>query len=512
MLGLQTSLSRTGLTLEHSGLRYVKLKKRKKWEVESKGYLPLPEGVFQDDQLVDIELLRGPLLQWASEQQLKGSSVYLSIPTSQIIIRRMKIQSTNPKDYRQLVALEVETTLHLPFEDPVYDFVATGVEDESTQLLVFAVSKQIVQAYAELFQSAGIRVLGIELSATALARAIQKDNDKLSFDETMLINLDRKVLEIYMFHEGHPVFVRTINLYGQSDEENSGLTAAQLSEVTAEISRMLNFYQFSIHEGNARIAEALITGFPEGRNQLLAELPQSLTEMKIGIAEFEAYAAIPEDGADLDPYCIPIGLALRENDKENINLMVVQDRQSRLRPYLIGAALLVWVLCAVGIGYMYMDNQSTAADNEKEIQRLNEQIVLLEQGLAAQKGNSGSQSNPLEIIESIQVHRRDAVAVLNELNAKLPKGAIIRTTSYNNPEQIGLNIVFQNANDASKYLFDLRRMSFVAGAQLQSVSKETIGDTSGISSADGTTTNVPSVIVQIHSAAYAVQFKKPEGA
>jgi type IV pilus assembly protein PilN len=498
--------SRIGLTLDQTGVRFVKLKNKKKWEVERKGFLEMPQGVFQDDQLADIELLRGPLIQWVSENRLKGTTVYLSIPTSQIIIRGMSIQSNNAKELHNLVALEVETTLHLPFEDPIYDYVTTGEEEESTKLLVFAVSRQLVQAYLELLQSAGLKVQGIELAATALAKAI-KVHHKESFNETMLINLDRKMLEIYMFHEGHPVFIRTINLYGQDEEGSNALTQTQLSEVTAEISRMLNFYQFSIHEGRTRISQTIITGFAEGRNQLLAELPQSLSDMKINIIEFESFAADMDSESEMDPYRVAIGLALNDKVNKTINLLNTQDHESKLRPLLLGIAVIIWVIGVIGIGFLFLDNRSTEADNKQEIQRLNDQILLLENKLIAQNGSTVQQSNPLEAIKGIQDNRRDALAVLAELTDKMPSGGVIRTLSYNNPNELGMTVQFRNANDASRYLFDLRRMSFAAVAQLQSVSKEMVGDSSSVTSVSGTA----SLLVQVNSATYSVQFKKPEG-
>lgn len=136
MLGLQNPVA--GLAIEQTGIRYISFKNKKSWEVRKKRYLPLPPGLIVENQVADSEALLETVKHWVKAERLRGSRVSLSIPPSQIIIRKMSIPSTNPKQVEQLVKLEVETGMHLPFESPVYDYVTMDVDEENSHLLVFA--------------------------------------------------------------------------------------------------------------------------------------------------------------------------------------------------------------------------------------------------------------------------------------------------------------------------------------------------------------------------------------
>lgn len=125
----------------------------------------------------------------------------------------------------------------------------------------------------------------------------------------MLINIEQNVLDVYMFRSGNPVFIRTINQMDlnsgvqpsiqagidyvrEAAATSTGMAGGLLApgrmlEITAEISRMLNFYQYSLHDGSTRIQSVLITGPLQIRNQLLEELQQSLTELEVATIGLE---------------------------------------------------------------------------------------------------------------------------------------------------------------------------------------------------------------------------------
>ncbi|RKP57209.1 hypothetical protein D7Z26_04290 [Cohnella endophytica] len=503
-----------GIALDESGVRFVKLKKRKKWEVERSGYLPLPPGMFNDDQIVDKEQLQELLAKWVKSQKLKGNSVTISIPSSKIIIRRLTIPSVNAKEISQLVRLEVETTLHLPFEDPVFDYVTIDKDDTGSHILVFAASRQIVQAYIHLMEGAGLKVKGVELTATALARAITTVQ-KEPLRETMLVNREASNLEIHMFHEGMPVFVRAIPLNDLTDEDEQGLNAGKLAEIMAEISRMLNFYQFSIYDGNSRIQRALITGIEEGSLQLLAELQQAQSEIDIQLVDFGEYFS-NSAASEVAASAMAIGLAIPQTEPEKLNLLPGHDREAKLLPLILASAVFVWILGMAAAGYTYFDNKSTLADQKESIQSGNEQLSSLENKLIArnQQAQSSVRSNPIEVISEVQKHRKDAVAIMEELSNKLPEGSDIETLHYSQSDQITLTVSVSRVEDASRYLFSLRSMSFASGAQLQSLTKETIGllvsnsDDGGTSAIAPSTARLPGIVKQ--TAIYSVQFKKTE--
>jgi Competence protein A./Fimbrial assembly protein (PilN). len=461
------SNKRVGLTIDHGGVRYARVRKRKKgWEIEKTGFLPFADGVILEDQFTSIEELRTSLKVWVKKERLTGASITLAIPTSQIIIRKLQMGTVNPKELNQLIHLEVETALHLPFEDPVYDYIAAGSSEQSTNVLVYASPQKWIKQCIELLESAGLKVKLAELASTAFARAIQA-RYKDSLENTMLIHLDKANVEVYMFHQGHPVFMRVINEYDYSGTEDGMFTPELIYSINAEISRLLSFYQYSIHDGQEKIVQAIIAGELAGRNQLAAELQQAQPDMRVETVELESPLR-KRVRRKLDEYMIPFGLAIREKTTAGINLMPEKVRKSRQIPAKLLIAGIVWLLCLGAILALNANNRLQISDYEHTVQVLKDKTALLQQQLSTQNTEAPAATDPQAVIQFIQEHRQDAAAVLDELTNHLPYGARLTTIEYNQPGVLALTFKSPDLTALSAYLTSLRAMSFVGGVQLQS--------------------------------------------
>ncbi|WP_162551158.1 pilus assembly protein PilM [Paenibacillus tepidiphilus] len=507
MLGLQNSAA--GLAIEQTGIRYISLKNKKSWEVRKKRYLPLSPGMIVENQVADSAALLERVKQWVKEEKLRGSRVALSIPPSQIIIRKMSIPSTNPKQVEQLVKLEVETGLHLPFESPVYDYVTIDVDEETSHLLVFAAPRKPIQDYIDILEGAGLRVNSVEIAATALARSLAL-GQKAQFEETMLINIERTTLDVYMFRSGNPVFIRTINQrdmnsgaqpafhpdrgYAQEAAASSEfaddlLMPGQMVEITAEISRMLNFYQYSLHDGTTRIQNVLIAGPQRIRRQLFEELNQSLTELEVATIGLEYSADGGATDPELNDYRVAAGAALRGSNFLTINLLPKEDREAVLFPYVAAGLAGVFLLVALGTGYFYMSNKGQIADNEQQLQGAQDRSLMLQAELAKLNGTSGV-LNRKAAVDEIMAYKMDIVAVMTELAYGLPQGSIMRSVNYTYRTSIDLTVRVPSMEDASIYLANLRKMSFTVSAEIQKLTEGDTAAESGAASSYGSYTAV----------------------
>lgn len=493
-----------GLAIEQTGIRYVRLNTKKASGVARKGMLPLPAGMIIDNDIADRHGLGELLKRWVKKEGLRGSQVSLSIPPSQIIIRKMAMPTTNRKQLDQLVRLEVETGLHLPFDHAVYDYMVTDTDETSMQLLVFAAPGQLIESYMELLHEAGLKVQNIEISATALARAVVL-REHMDFTDTMLIHLDRTMLDVYLFHDGHPLFLRTINLYDltpppgepsywpgegtaaqeaaaasqtlSSDSEEpepEQLSAEQLVEITAEISRMLNFYQYSLHDGSTRITDVIVTGPATGRVQLLRELHQMLPDMDIRAAAFQEAARrglSPED-EDMNDFRIALGASLYGQGVNDLHLMPREDREAQVFPYIILSLVAVWLIGMAGMGWWYMASRGENIALSDQIQGVQDQTATIQKDLAALNTGGAAANNPQQIVQEVFESRMDAVAVLDDLDVKLPKGAVIRNIAYNQYGEITLSVNMLKMEDAAAYLSKLEQMPFAVKATIEKLTEE----------------------------------------
>ncbi|WP_308637904.1 pilus assembly protein PilM [Paenibacillus silvisoli] len=463
-----------GLSIEQTGIRLAALRKKKNWELERTGLFELPDGVIVDDQFIQLDTIRGSFKKWILREKLNSAAVTLAVPTSQIIVRKMRIPTTNAKELRSLIELEVETTLHLPFEEPVYDFLQIGMDETSTHVLIFAAPQKWIRTATELLQEAGLRVKAIAFPAAALSKALfSQQAEKTS--ETMVINIGESALEIFMFHEGSPIFMRAINLFETVGHQPGYLNEFQLADLTAEIARILNFYQFGLHEGASRITKAIVAGPFAAQKAFVRALHETQPEIAVEYAEFNAFdsdSLHKEQGE----FLIPAGLALPKDPSFHIDLLPKTNHEAKLFPLIAASVLGVWLLLMALMVYSYVNNHLEISDNKDQVQALNDQILLVENELLT--GAAKGQSNPLAAIETIKANQNDVVAIVNELENKLPFGGEIRTLGYTQEGHISLSASFNSMKDMSRYLFDLHRMSFTDDAGMQTMSKnDTIGST-----------------------------------
>ncbi|MDQ0192151.1 pilus assembly protein PilM [Paenibacillus wynnii] len=506
-----------GISIEESAVRYISLKKNKTWEVRKKGTLALPPGIIVENRVADSEALLGALKPWVKQQGLRGAKVLLAIPPAQIIIRKMSIPSTNEKQLEQLVKLEVETGLHLPFDNPVYDYVTTGVDEDQSHLLVFAAPRLPIQDYIDVLESAGLRVRSVEISATALARSITLGHEE-AFAETMLIHLEQSMLDIYMFKDGNPVFSRTINvtdLHQNKAEAPSGfdlteydkeaavtleitedvLSPEQMVEIIAEISRMLNFYQYSLHDGSTRISNVLITGTPGIRRQLYEELSQSLTEQQIVPVNLDQLEAGAGQDSELNSYRVATGAAIG-NQIRHIDLLPREDRETLLFPYVAIALIGIWLLGTLGTGIYFAAGKGQLSDQTQKLQGLQDRSAMLQQELTKLNNGGSTKLDRKAAIDEILKYKLNIVSVLNELAEGLPQGSALRNINYTYLTSIDLTVNVPGMEQASEYLVKLRKMSFTVNA---SIEKLTEGDTDSQSDAS---------LTRSYTAIYKVNLKE----
>lgn len=519
MLGIGPKVA--GLSIEATGIRYISFKNKQTCEVRKKKFLPLPPGLIIENQVADSEALFDQVRQWVKKEGLRGSRVSLSIPPSQIIIRKMSIPSTNDKQVEQLVKLEVETGLHLPFENPVYDYVTLEVDEEQSHLLVFAAPRKSIEDYVGILERAGLRVSSVEISATALARSIAAGHGE-GCAETMLINLEQSVMDIYMFRNGNPVFIRTINLIDlhqgrrvtgfslNAEQEVLDEVAAtveehllpeQMVEITAEISRMLSFYQYSLHDGSTRIKNLLITGSASVRNQLHLELQQSLAELEITPISLDhiANASVPDP--ELNDYRIATGAALRSDvNTKTIDLLPREDRETLLFPYIAMGLVAIWLLGAIGTGIFYTANKGQISNGEEQLVGLQDRSLMLQLELGKLKDSGPGQFDRKAAIEEILNNKINALSILDELTEGLPTGALLRDINYIYKTSIDLTVNVPTMEGASSYLRQLRQMSFTVDASIQKLSEGTVDQNAGLSGG-ATSINMYTAIYKVNLAA-----------
>jgi type IV pilus assembly protein PilM len=115
---------RNNLIIQDHVIRYLDMRQPELLEVKSSGERYLPEGIIQDGIITDGETLLKILEECIEEWGIKGREVHFLIPDSKLVIRKHHIPSVyKVEEIKRYLYLELGSTVHLPFEDPVFDYV-----------------------------------------------------------------------------------------------------------------------------------------------------------------------------------------------------------------------------------------------------------------------------------------------------------------------------------------------------------------------------------------------------
>lgn len=348
-----------GIELAPERINIAQLQKQRQgFKLAALSSLPIPEGIFQDGQIVDSPALAELIQKALAESKIKAQRVATAVPGRESIVRLIPLPAElNDQELRDMV-LNHEAGLYLPYprEEADVDYQKLGYfvdEDgiEKVQVLLVATRKQVTDTYIDTFQQAGLKVDILEITSFSLLRTIREQLRNFGPQEAaVLVDIQFDSTEIAIIVDGVPQFSRTIpigthqlqsallramNLPASRDTQmleeitipiadtqgrdfngiNPGTMAMLrvLAELADELRRSLDFYLSQ--SDNLEVAQILLAGPGGGLIQLHEFLQQRLNVPTIQIDPVTALSL--EVDESITPVQRPglgivLGLGLRE--------------------------------------------------------------------------------------------------------------------------------------------------------------------------------------------------------
>ncbi|RXI98412.1 pilus assembly protein PilM [Anaerobacillus alkaliphilus] len=307
-------------------IRYVDSKANNLQSIKEFGERYLPAGLIRDGKIVNRDSLINILEECVENWGLKKRNVNFLVPDSTVLFRKVSI----PKDVaddeiKGYLFFEIGTSIHLPFEDPIFDYHILGEIEDKKEILLFASPEKTVLEYEQLLETVQLKPVVADLSSLASYRLyhyldLSKPNEHL-----LLLQVSINSINLSIFHQHKPVFMRHLNivdldnLWSEKLDDNGDLAiycqnvekmTGNLQDNFLEIERVINFYKFSINQGNAEVTKILVTGdhpYLDYIKEKLAEMTSiniiSLTDDEFKLTKGES---IPYR------YHLPLGLLLKE--------------------------------------------------------------------------------------------------------------------------------------------------------------------------------------------------------
>jgi type IV pilus assembly protein PilM len=145
---------------------------------------PLEPGVVVSGEIRDPDALAGALSRFFDLHKLPKKGVRLGLSNNRIGVRVFEIEGvTDERQLENAIRFRAEEVLPIPLDEAVLDYV---VLDDSTRedgtpvrrILLVVAYREVVDRYLEACRTAGLEVVGIDLEAFALLRALAAPTDE----------------------------------------------------------------------------------------------------------------------------------------------------------------------------------------------------------------------------------------------------------------------------------------------------------------------------------------------
>jgi type IV pilus assembly protein PilM len=303
------------LVITDTAIRYADLKMESPLTLHSYGEKLLPQGVIADGKIIEYDTLAMILEECISDWGIKKQMVRFIVPSTSIIVKRMLVPSDIKEDeLKGYLFMEIGTSIHLPFEDPLFDVVLLGEKEDKQEILLVASPEEVIHSYRDMLDEVKLKPVAADISPLALYRYFYHQDMVRNTDHEMILQFDEKLLTISIFHNNQPIFLRPISLQGDlelaenADVESNALLF--LEDTFKEIEKVISFYKYSLNKGEVNVNKVILTGDHPDLKDIFGSLKERLD---VPVHKSPGDYALDTRGQSVpSQFDLAIGLALKE--------------------------------------------------------------------------------------------------------------------------------------------------------------------------------------------------------
>lgn len=276
MLFKSLKQQRSCIIIKDHVIRYVHSKKPSLHDINFYAERFLPEGIVREGQIIDKETFLTILDECIDNWKLRKREIQFCVPDSSVVIRNVNIPVTiEKKKLCGHLFMEIGESIHLPFEDPVYDYKVIGEDEENYEILIIAGREKVVNEMQQVLERLKLKPNAADVFPLAIYRLLYELNKVKEDEHILVVQNDISTINLTAFHKHVPLFSR--NFQSTLDKEklvlsdvngvdrliwNGGIDEIdnQAESLAREIERVINFYRFSYQKGKAGISKVLLLG------------------------------------------------------------------------------------------------------------------------------------------------------------------------------------------------------------------------------------------------------------
>ena len=183
-LGLFNKKMTISIEFRADEVRVVEGRYNKKNIIVNKCFsIPVPEGLYEDGVIKDMEKFTYTLQQGLSKNNVSRGDVYGVINSSNIIIREIRIPKVNEKQIAAILNYQLDEYLPVDPEGYVVQHIPLDiVEEEGVEkqnVMLVGVPKFMVETHLNLLQNLGLKPLALDYAGNAISKLI-RFNDSIN--------------------------------------------------------------------------------------------------------------------------------------------------------------------------------------------------------------------------------------------------------------------------------------------------------------------------------------------
>ena len=177
MLTKTRNKSLVGLDIEAGSIAATEVRSNGRPTVTGYGVAALPGGVFHEGEVTDVDALADELKKLFSQNKL-SRDVRLGVANQRVAVRTLFLPLIESSDELEAaIRFQAQDEIPMPLEQAVLDWAVVGHHagdngERRIEVVVVAARRDMLTSHLEALGKAGLRPVGIDLSAFGMIRAL----------------------------------------------------------------------------------------------------------------------------------------------------------------------------------------------------------------------------------------------------------------------------------------------------------------------------------------------------
>lgn len=239
----------------------------------------IPQRTIQNGRIVDELAFYEYMKEIVQELRIKRRLCRFYVPQEMIITRKVNIsKNIKQNEMKQHITMEIGNSIHFPFKNPVFDVYNMPQENDENMVTIVAAPEDEIVKYTHVFSDANLKPVAVDMQSLGVYRYFLHQQEVLQKEKVyFLLEMSLLAANISIFNNHLLEFHRyqSLNMNRENWEvsEQSPFTFTfngdesylhgVIENVMTEIERLMNFYRFSIHQGEKAVTNIVLFGdFP----------------------------------------------------------------------------------------------------------------------------------------------------------------------------------------------------------------------------------------------------------